>query len=72
MLAGPEIIGLIQEFEEAVTGKTPTLQHPHHHEQSRTSADKFLKQVQDLTATIEDMGNPFNCSLRWGPDYPGY
>ena len=58
MLAGPEVAHVVQEFEEAAkVGQSDgtTL----HHEQTKRTQDYFIKDVRQLIAAFEDMGNPF-------------
>jgi hypothetical protein len=61
MVAGPEMSRLLKEFE---TGFLMDEDHDNevnylHHEQGLATQKRFQKQVQNLTETITEMGNPF-------------
>ena len=57
MVSGPEMARLIREFEGA-TEKRQEIDR-RHHDQKRNVQTKFAQDVQSLTRTIEEMGNPF-------------
>ena len=57
LVAGPELSRLLNTFEDkysAVKDKSTS-----HHSQSIGQEKKFLKKVQNLVETINEMGNPF-------------
>lgn len=61
MVAGPEMARLLKEFE---TGFIMDEDHDNevnylHHEQGLATQKRFQRQVQNLTETISEMGNPF-------------
>ena len=57
MVAGPEVVRMISEFEASILkGATPSQRH---HEQTRSSQALFVQQVQSLVEVVEEMGNPF-------------
>ena len=58
MIAGPEQARLLTEFEVQFVCSDEETNLPHH-EQNQSVQDLFHKHVQDLCATISDMGNPF-------------
>ena len=58
MIAGPEQARLWTEFEVQFVCSDEETKLPHH-EQNQSVQDLFHKHVQDLCATISDMGNPF-------------
>ena len=61
MFSGPEMARMLKEFEdEYFTGDD--MENPknfQHHEQGLSSQKSFQKQVNALSATIRQMGNPF-------------
>ena len=57
MVAGPEVVRMISEFEASVL-KVATLSQQHH-EQTRSSQVLFVQQVQSLVEAVEEMDNPF-------------
>ena len=65
MFSGPEMARMLKEFEdEYFTGDD--MENPknfQHHEQGLSSQKSFQKQVNALSATIRQMGNPFWMSL---------
>ena len=58
MVGGPEEARVINEFEEA-TIHVEQSDNFRHHEQVRSIQATFVKEVNSLTKTIEDFGNPF-------------
>lgn len=58
MVCGPEMARLIEEFQ-ASYGKPRTKSDLRHHEQTKSTQNKFFNQVKMLTNVIEEMGNPF-------------
>ena len=60
MVAGPEVARVIKEFEEEAANVSDVKSKTdNHHEQYAKVQSVFLDQVQALTRTIEEMGNPF-------------
>jgi hypothetical protein len=59
MVSGLEMARIISEFESAVaqSGKSPQINL--HHEQTKGTQERFLKNMNSLIATLRDMGNPF-------------
>ena len=57
MVSGPEKASVIGEFEGSIQ-KKKDMDH-RHHEQNRHAQKAFARDVQFLSATIEEMGNPF-------------
>ena len=53
MIAGPEIAGVIGQFEVQKNHKVDT----RHHDQ--TSCAGFARDVDSLVSVIEELGNPF-------------
>ena len=58
MVGGPEEARVINEFEEA-TIHVEESENFRHHEQVRSIQATFVKEVNSLTKTIADFGNPF-------------
>ena len=58
MVAGPEIVRVLLEFEASFSTPSDTTTGKHH-EQKRSTQLTFAKDVISLSATFEDMGNPF-------------
>ena len=60
MVSGPEIARVINEFqvsqEMSKHEKEPDFRH---HEEVKGVQDAFVREVKSLSATIEEMGNPF-------------
>lgn len=56
MMAGPELARMVEEFQEC---RKDVSDDTRHHEQRPAVQATFLKQVQALTTTMEEMGNPF-------------
>ena len=56
MLAGPECVRMIDEFE--MVNKVP-LESTGHHEEAHSLQCKFLNDVQSFTKVVNGMGNPF-------------
>ena len=60
MLAGPEITGVVAEFEESMGDDSVTTSH---HEQTPHHQATFAKDTNCLIATFNELGNPFlECS----------
>ena len=62
MVSGPEIAGAIAQFEsvqDLVKRKQSRGPDIHHHEQSKSTQNKFCTQVNSLIDVIETFGNPF-------------
>ena len=57
MVAGPEVVRMVTEFETPQAHGQST-EH-RHHEQHPGVQTAFLKYVKSLVAVIEEMGNPF-------------
>ena len=57
MVAGPEVVRLMSEFELSILKKVKVDQRQH--EQTRSSQLRFAQQVQSMVEVIEEMGNPF-------------
>ena len=59
-VAGPEVSRLSEEFEVdmMICGTKQNLSGLHHDQQPGVQSS-FLKDVQSLTATFQEMGNPF-------------
>ena len=57
LIAGPEVARVVTEFEESL-GQAKSVS-TKHHDQSPTIQQAFVKNVRSLSATIEQMGNPF-------------
>ena len=57
MVAGPEVVSTVNEFEALQTCNQIT--DHRHHEQHLGVQTSFLKEVKSLVAVIEEMGNPF-------------
>lgn len=60
MLAGKEISRIVSEFEVQLDkhlkdGNTNMT----HHEQTKSTQDRFANDVRSLVATVEEKGNPF-------------
>jgi hypothetical protein len=60
MIGGPEFARLISEFQEVLDIEDP--QKRKHHEQMPSKQKTFLREVQALSSTIAEMGNPFSDS----------
>lgn len=58
MIAGPEVVRIIQEFEET-SAKEVSEEKRRHHEQTPCIQTVFKKDVLSLVSAIEEMGNPF-------------
>ena len=58
MVSGPEMARIIEEFQ-ASTDKVGKAADTRHHEESNPVQVSFAQDVQSLTDTIEQMGNPF-------------
>ena len=58
MLAGPDCVRIIEEFERV--HKVPELS-TGHHEEARSLQSMFLKDVQSFMKVVNAMGNPFLC-----------
>ncbi|KAH3703286.1 hypothetical protein DPMN_078318 [Dreissena polymorpha] len=62
MVCGPEMARVVNEFEisqeriKQEQTKEPDIKH---HEQVERKQNSFVKQVQAMTHTLEEMGNPF-------------
>ena len=62
VVSGPEVARLVNEFEcllevtKSDQGKKPDCRH---HEQRKGVQNAFKKQVESLSTTITEMGNPF-------------
>jgi len=62
MVSGPEVAGAIAQFEsvqdlvKCKQSKGPDI---HHHEQSKSTQNKFCTQVNSLLEVMETFGNPF-------------
>ncbi|CAG2205900.1 unnamed protein product [Mytilus edulis] len=62
MVCGPEMARAVNEFElsqELIKHEQSKGPNVRHHEQVESKQKAFVKQVIALTATIEEMGNPF-------------
>ena len=57
MVAGPEVVRMISEFEASIIKGAKLSQQ--HHEQTRSSQALCVQQVQNLVEVVEEMGNPF-------------
>ena len=57
MVAGPEIAGVLKEFESTFEVTKPC--DKRHHEQTPSVQKAFFKDVQALNSVLEEMGNPF-------------
>ena len=57
MVAGPEIAGVLKEFESTFEVTKPC--DKRHHEQMPSVQKAFFKDVQALNSVLEEMGNPF-------------
>ena len=57
MVAGPEVVRMVNEFE-ALQSCNQITDH-RHHEKHLVVQTSFLKEVKSLVAVIEEMGNPF-------------
>lgn len=57
MVAGPEVVRMISEFEGSILKGATSSQR--HHEQTRSSQALFVQHVQSLVEVVEEMGNPF-------------
>ena len=55
MVAGPEMVRLLEEFESSKKSASYNL----HHEQTKHAQQSFFNDVKQLSDTIEKMGNPF-------------
>lgn len=58
MLAGPEVSGLVANYE-AVSGAKDVKKGNHHHEQTEAAQKAFFEKVKRLTSVMREMGNPF-------------
>ena len=58
MVSGPEMTRIIEEFQ-ASTDKVDRATDTRQHEESNPVQVSFVRDVQSLTDTIEQMGNPF-------------
>lgn len=58
MVAGPEILRIIKEFEN-LTGFSDENDNEKHHEQCPSTQKRFFNGVCALVAVMKDMGNPF-------------
>ncbi len=58
MIAGPEVVRVISEFESSLQFSR-TKDNTHHHEQNNSTQKKFIRDVRALTSVIEELGNPF-------------
>ena len=56
MLAGPDCVRMIEEFERV--NKLP-LESTGHHEEAHSLHCRFLNDVQSFTEVVNGMGNPF-------------
>ena len=55
IISGPEVSRIITEFED----QTQFTKDDHrHHDQTPSVQNEFVKDVQSLAATIEELGNP--------------
>lgn len=59
MVAGPEVVRMISEFEASIFPRRLHQAMHRHHEQTRSSQALFVQQVQSLVEVVEEMGNPF-------------
>ena len=62
MISGPEMARVIGEFEasqEQIKHVNNIRLDVRHHEQFKAVQERFMKQVENLCETIEEMGNPF-------------
>ena len=59
MVAGPEVVALIEDFEGAhqLTGIRDEVLH---HDQTASVQNAFRKDVCSLVNVMEELGNPFN------------
>ena len=53
MLAGPDCVRILDEFENIPKGTT------NHHEQAHHSQQTFLKDIKSFMIVVTEMGNPF-------------
>jgi len=58
-VAGPEIVRIIQEFEDDVQEKKLSIGDGKHHEQQTSIQRRFMSDVNSLLSTLKEMGNPF-------------
>ena len=57
MVAGPERVRLLTEYDEKHPGKKKEPER--HHEQMSSVQNTFLAQTKNVTDVIEELGNPF-------------
>ena len=57
MVSGPEMAGMITEFEGSTEKRKKT--DTQHHKQTKSAQMAFAQDVKALTGAVEDMGNPF-------------
>ena len=58
MLAGPELVRVVKEFETSRGMTKPETDA--HHEQSQAFDSKFTQDVKALVCTLDELGNPFD------------
>ena len=58
MVSGPELARLLSQFQSVSTSKEESSSR-NHHEQTKSMQINFMKQVNDLCNTVEELGNPF-------------
>ncbi|KAK3745598.1 hypothetical protein QZH41_005838 [Actinostola sp. cb2023] len=58
MVSGPEISRVVLESSQEIFTQFPRGPETRHHEQARSTQERFHKQVKALCSTIEEMGNP--------------
>ena len=57
-VGAPELVRIVEEFEESLKGNHRN-EKIHHHEQTSSIQETFHNQVSSLVTVIKDMGNPF-------------
>ena len=58
MVAGPEVVRMLEEYETLYSGDEPQSESKHH-EMVPSFQKKFQKDVKALKISLQDMGNPF-------------
>ena len=61
-VAGPEIVRVISEFESSIVNKTSkNMTTTNHHDENKSTQQKFAYQLKSLITALDDMWNPFAC-----------
>lgn len=60
MLAGPDVMAVIDLFEEALKQPDPSDQNVHHHNDTKAAREDFRRDVEALKDAFLGFGNPFS------------